>query len=161
MKFSVIAALGTMLSGMSFGVTADEFKCQMILSEATTPVIIGSTSFDVSPIRKEALQLPPTTISSINVELKTEKYEVKGNFDFTFKMGSGVEMATFSPSANLSLCGVSNGTCEHYKASNNPRKVELVNGVPTFPEPRFTISKIFDNRGTFISFTCDHIQTYP
>ena len=159
MKFSVIAALGTMLSGMSFGVTADEFKCQMILSEAPTGVILGSTSFDVSPIRKDALQLPPTTISSISVDLKTEKYEVKGNFDFTFQMGSGVEMATFSETIKLTHCVLSNGRCKNMMVGNNPRKVELVNGLPTFPGPRFAKSTIFDE--THVSFTCDHIQTYP
>jgi hypothetical protein len=159
-----IAFIGFISSGMSFGLTVDEFNCHLSLKDVRSGASLGSSSFMANPVRKESHGLPPTTSSQIQTDLNVGKTSVNVTFDFQFQTGSGVEMANFSQSSNLTVCfpGTSqeiSSNCNSLNTATSQRDVDIENGVPIFPESNLSAKIAAQN--VSIEVSCMHVQTYP
>lgn len=159
MKFLTATVFGLMLSSRIFGAVADEFRCELKIADESTQVMVGSASFEASPIRKMSLDLPPTTISNIPISYKNEKIEVYAQLGFTFQMRSGVEKATYSGQHSVTVCTKGNGTCSSVLIFNPEVEVLIVNGIPVFPSTESSLNAKED--GYEIRMDCRHTQTYP
>jgi hypothetical protein len=161
MKFMTATVFGLMLSSRIFGAVADEFRCELKITDESTQVMVGSMAFEASPVRKMAIELPPTTTSNIYVRYTNEKIDLHAHLGFTFQMGSGVEKATFARTSSISVCGRSQpSTCRNIGRGDGLKDgVLIVNGIPVFPEANLSIIENVD--GYEISMDCRHTQTYP
>jgi hypothetical protein len=163
MKKIVIAFLGFLSSGMSFGLTVDEFKCHLSLKDVKSGASLGSSSFVASPPRKQTFGLPPTTKSQIEADLRVGDISVNAKFDFYFQTGSGADMANFSDDSSLNWCLESkppeNSICNLSLVGSVSRPVAIKDGIPTFPESSLSAEDTIGNISVEVS--CVHAQTYP